>query len=149
LEFKARGFGAQPRVGSILLFFLGETRLGRTIWIVDAHRVGKRLIVHADEKLSAFVELESRGRITTFILDKPTRCLAVCSHSVTTFIFISGSNAWSIHNSNDEFTEVSVSTSAGGATVRWLSYSRFGTCLFLSWPLLPIPLPRPLLFVSL
>ncbi len=32
---------------------------GRTIWIVDAHRDGKRFIVHADEKLAAFVELES------------------------------------------------------------------------------------------
>jgi hypothetical protein len=32
---------------------------GRTIWIADAHRDGQRLIVHADEKLSAFVELES------------------------------------------------------------------------------------------
>jgi len=31
---------------------------GRTIWIVDAHRDdGRRFIVHADEKLSAFVEL--------------------------------------------------------------------------------------------
>jgi len=33
---------------------------GRTIWIVDAHRDnGQRFIVHADEKLTAFVELES------------------------------------------------------------------------------------------
>jgi hypothetical protein len=33
---------------------------GRTIWIVDAHRGdGKRFVVHADEKLTAFVELES------------------------------------------------------------------------------------------
>jgi hypothetical protein len=33
---------------------------GRTIWIADAHRGdGKRLVVHADEKLTAFVELES------------------------------------------------------------------------------------------
>jgi hypothetical protein len=32
---------------------------GRTIWIVDAHRGdGKRYVVHADEKLTAFVELE-------------------------------------------------------------------------------------------
>ena len=32
---------------------------GRTIWIVDAHRDdGKRFVVHADEKLSAFLELE-------------------------------------------------------------------------------------------
>jgi hypothetical protein len=33
---------------------------GRTIWIVDAHRGdGKRFVVHADEILTAFVELES------------------------------------------------------------------------------------------
>ena len=33
---------------------------GRTIWIVDAHRDnGKRLIVRADEELTAFVGLES------------------------------------------------------------------------------------------
>jgi hypothetical protein len=32
----------------------------RTIWIADAHRGdGKRFIVRADEKLTAFVELES------------------------------------------------------------------------------------------
>jgi len=32
---------------------------GRTIWIVDAHRDdGKRFIVHADEKFSAFMELQ-------------------------------------------------------------------------------------------
>jgi hypothetical protein len=32
---------------------------GRTIWIVDAHRGdGRRFIVHADEKRSAFVELQ-------------------------------------------------------------------------------------------
>jgi hypothetical protein len=30
---------------------------GRTIWIVDAHRDGKRHVVHADEKPTAFVEL--------------------------------------------------------------------------------------------
>jgi len=36
---------------------------GRTIWIVDAHRGdGKRFVVHADEKLTAFVELESAVR---------------------------------------------------------------------------------------
>jgi hypothetical protein len=33
---------------------------GRTIWIADAHRGdGKRFIVRADEKLTAFVEPES------------------------------------------------------------------------------------------
>ena len=31
---------------------------GRTTWIADAHRDGHRFIVHADEKLTAFVELE-------------------------------------------------------------------------------------------
>jgi hypothetical protein len=32
---------------------------GRTIWIVDAHRDDrKRFVVRADEKLTAFVELE-------------------------------------------------------------------------------------------
>jgi|RhiMetdeSRZDD1v2_1073273.scaffolds.fasta_scaffold195078_2 hypothetical protein len=29
---------------------------GRTIWIVDAHGYGKRFIVRADEKLTAFLE---------------------------------------------------------------------------------------------
>jgi hypothetical protein len=31
---------------------------GRTIWIVDAHGYGKRFIVRADEKLTAFPELQ-------------------------------------------------------------------------------------------
>ena len=35
---------------------------GRTIWIVDAHRDGKRFIVDADEKLTAFMELEAATR---------------------------------------------------------------------------------------
>jgi hypothetical protein len=36
---------------------------GRTIWIVDAHRDdGKRFVVHGDEKLTAFFELESAIR---------------------------------------------------------------------------------------
>ena len=33
---------------------------GRTIWIVDAHRDdGKRFVVRAGEKMTAFVELEA------------------------------------------------------------------------------------------
>ncbi len=36
---------------------LGDDR--RTVWIVDAHRDGKRFIVRADEKLTAFLELET------------------------------------------------------------------------------------------
>ena len=36
---------------------------GRTIWIVDTHRGdGQRFVVHADEKLTAFLELESVTR---------------------------------------------------------------------------------------
>jgi hypothetical protein len=36
---------------------------GRTIFIADAHPDdGKRFVVHADEKLTAFVELESAIR---------------------------------------------------------------------------------------
>ena len=37
---------------------------GRTIWIADAHRGdGKRFVVRADEKLTAFIELESAVRL--------------------------------------------------------------------------------------
>ena len=32
---------------------------GRTIWIADAHRDGKRFVVRADEQLTAFLALES------------------------------------------------------------------------------------------
>ena len=36
---------------------------GRTIWIVDGHRGdGQRVVARADEKLTAFVELESAIR---------------------------------------------------------------------------------------
>ncbi len=36
---------------------------GQTIWIADAHRDdGKRFVVHADELLTAFLELESAIR---------------------------------------------------------------------------------------
>jgi hypothetical protein len=38
-------------------------REGRTIWIVDAHGYGKRFVVRADEKLTAFLELESMIRV--------------------------------------------------------------------------------------
>ena len=33
---------------------------GRTIWIADAHRDGKRFVVRANEKLTAFLELTLR-----------------------------------------------------------------------------------------
>jgi hypothetical protein len=36
---------------------------GRTIWIADAHRDdGQRFVAHADEELSAFLEIESAIR---------------------------------------------------------------------------------------
>jgi hypothetical protein len=42
---------------------------GQTIFVADAHRDdGKRFIVHADEKLSAFVELERQVLTVTFYL---------------------------------------------------------------------------------
>jgi len=34
---------------------------GRTIWIVDAHREGKRFVITADEKLTAFLEREKQN----------------------------------------------------------------------------------------
>jgi hypothetical protein len=38
-------------------------REGRTIWIADVHRGGgKRLVVHADETLTAFIGLEAAIR---------------------------------------------------------------------------------------
>jgi hypothetical protein len=37
---------------------------GRTIFVADVHRDdGKRFVVHADEKLTAFAELESAIRL--------------------------------------------------------------------------------------
>jgi hypothetical protein len=44
---------------------------GRTIWIVDAHRDdGKRFVVRADGKLTAFLELESAIHDAT-VLNRP------------------------------------------------------------------------------
>jgi hypothetical protein len=41
---------------------------GRTIWIADAHRDdGKPSVVHADEKLTALMELESAIRRATIL----------------------------------------------------------------------------------
>ena len=39
---------------------------GRTIWIVDAHRDGKRFVVHSDEILTAFVKHERQALTVTF-----------------------------------------------------------------------------------
>jgi hypothetical protein len=49
-----------PKAGWSYGYVSAVDSQGRTIWIVDAHRDdGKRFIVHADELLTAFVELES------------------------------------------------------------------------------------------
>ena len=43
------------------LYFKYGSKGGRQFWIADAHRGdGKRFIVRADEKLTAFLELEAR-----------------------------------------------------------------------------------------
>jgi hypothetical protein len=50
---------------------------GRTIFVVDAHGGdGKRFVLRADEKLTAFMELESATR----------RCGALCLTSASGFI---------------------------------------------------------------
>src|SRR4029079_6552895 len=50
-------------------------REGRTIWIADAHRDdGRRFIVHTDEKLSAFVELERQGLTVPFYHESIRAC---------------------------------------------------------------------------
>jgi hypothetical protein len=45
------------------LFVSAVDAHGRTIWIADAHRGdGKRFVVRADEKLTAFLELDAAIR---------------------------------------------------------------------------------------
>ena len=47
---------------------------GRTTWIGDANRSdGKRFIEHADEKLTAFLELESAIHAAAIVLDEQVR----------------------------------------------------------------------------
>ena len=48
---------------------------GRSIFVVDAQRDGKRFIVCADEKLSAFLELKSAIRGCRDFLDTQARFL--------------------------------------------------------------------------
>ena len=49
---------------------------GETFWIADAHRDdGKRFVVHADEKLTAFLELDTVIRTVSVELGlSRTRC---------------------------------------------------------------------------
>jgi hypothetical protein len=64
---------------------------GRKIWIADAHRGDeKRFVVHADDKLTAFVELEKNGlypaieRTMLTIIATITFCVA--EEKLTAFI---------------------------------------------------------------
>ena len=51
------------KVGWSLGWVSTLNREGRTTWVVDAHRDdGKRFVVHADEMLTAFLELERGTR---------------------------------------------------------------------------------------
>jgi hypothetical protein len=55
---------------------------GRTIWIANAHRDnGKRILVRADERLTAFVGLEPVIRALTF--DHPKRPGSATSMELT------------------------------------------------------------------
>jgi hypothetical protein len=46
---------------------------GRTTWIGVNRSDGKRFIVHADEKLTAFLELESAIHAAAIVLDEQVR----------------------------------------------------------------------------
>jgi hypothetical protein len=49
---------------------------GQTIFVVDAHRDdGKRFVVRADEKLTAFTEFEAAIRVEANYVDRFTRFL--------------------------------------------------------------------------
>ena len=42
----------------MLRWAAGASDVLTIIWIADAHRDGKRFVAHADDKLTAFMELE-------------------------------------------------------------------------------------------
>jgi len=70
---------------------------GRTIWIVDAHGYGKRFVVRANEKLTAFVELEllrQAGEIFRNSPDMKTRIpLVLITFSVLCFALLPKAHA--------------------------------------------------------
>ena len=64
-----RKWSTIPKAGWSLGYVSAIDSNVQTIWIADAHRGdGRRFIVHADEKLSAFVELERQLLTVTFYL---------------------------------------------------------------------------------
>src|SRR5213083_3268166 len=54
--------GALSKCGWSLGWVSAVDSRGQTNWIADAHRDRKRFVVRADEKLTAFIELESAIR---------------------------------------------------------------------------------------
>jgi hypothetical protein len=63
-----RKWSTIPKAGWSSGCVLAIDSQGRTTWIVDAHRGdGKRFVVRAEEKLTAFLELESAIRAGTAI----------------------------------------------------------------------------------
>ena len=62
---------------------------GRTIWIVDAYRDGKRFIVRADEMLNAFLELQRAihefavSLVITSLLSENALCSSVSITAAT------------------------------------------------------------------
>jgi hypothetical protein len=59
---------------------------GRTIFVADAHRGdGKRFVVRADEKLTAFAELESQLAVKGMAFQEKT-CFASAAASTTKIV---------------------------------------------------------------
>jgi hypothetical protein len=48
---------------------------GRTIWIVDAHRDGKRFVVRANQTLTAFLNSNQRFALVAIRLDEQAEFL--------------------------------------------------------------------------
>jgi hypothetical protein len=53
------------RGGNEINAAVGNWNAGRTTWIADVHRDGKRFVVRAEEKVTAFLRLEAAIRVTT------------------------------------------------------------------------------------
>ena len=83
---------------------------GRTIWIADAHRGdGKRFVVRADEKLTAFIELEAA-----------IRTAETCENPALRGVRVSG------NNESQEGSEPSIDTlNVCGGKDDWRHASRF------------------------
>jgi hypothetical protein len=52
----------RKKAGWSLGWVSGVDSRGRTIWLADAHCDGKRFVVRAGEKLTAFMELQSASQ---------------------------------------------------------------------------------------